>query len=591
MRFKTITKRIMATVLPVVVLAAISLTSISYFVSSRIISTETTMKMMAVLDTELGKINSELKSNAAIAQALACYAESATADNFESGNYKEFMFKTIPTNPNTMGGGIWYEPYQLNSQTQYFGPYVQVENGSLVFTDIYSNADYDYPNMDWYLNGKNSGGAAAWSNVYYDHVSGKTMLTVTHPFYGPNKQFLGTTSADMDNSEIQRIVRNIKIGNTGKAVLIDADGAYISYWDNNKTSEMFINDDSDPGLAALGAIIQANESGAASFVQNEVKHNVYYKTLPLTGWRLAIVIEEAEVSASLYEMITIMLIVTLVTIAIMLLAIISFTRYLHKTLGAITNFSKLAADGDLASHIVIDAQDEFSSIAGHLNAMLDNLNSMNSGRDGMLAKSAKLVHEIEKITANVHSGSTEIAHKTAENAKTARAAAKVMAMTRRSAEKGSDQMDNMVRAVEDMNKAGSQIEKVIKVIEDIAFQTNILALNASVEAARAGESGKSFSVVAEEVRVLASKCAEAAQETAALVKNTLEKADLSLKIATGTSVSLKEIVDGINSGAENAARIAQLSDEQAAAITQVNLGISQVAHVVQQSGAGRTFGT
>jgi methyl-accepting chemotaxis protein len=146
-------------------------------------------------------------------------------------------------------------------------------------------------------------------------------------------------------------------------------------------------------------------------------------------------------------------------------------------------------------------------------------------------------------------------------------------------------MDNMMKAVMEINDASNKIGKVIKVIDDIAFQTNILALNASVEAARAGQHGKGFAVVAEEVRNLASKSADAAKDTGSLIDNSIETAHLGLDIATETSESLKKIVDGINKSAVIASTIAESSDSQTAAIDNLNNGINQVADVVKQNSA------
>jgi methyl-accepting chemotaxis protein len=177
----------------------------------------------------------------------------------------------------------------------------------------------------------------------------------------------------------------------------------------------------------------------------------------------------------------------------------------------------------------------------------------------------------------------EVADKTNENAAMAAQAANLSDEIKRKAEKGSHQMDDLMTAVKDITNASGQIERVIKVIDDIAFQTNILALNAAVEAARAGSAGKGFAVVAEEVRNLASKSAEAAKNTGGLIENSIQKANLGLTIANKTVSSLKEIVDGINQSADIITKIATLSDEQTSAIGQIDMGVNQVSNVIQQN--------
>ena len=114
------------------------------------------------------------------------------------------------------------------------------------------------------------------------------------------------------------------------------------------------------------------------------------------------------------------------------------------------------------------------------------------------------------------------------------------------AELSSQKMDEMMAAAKDIAIASQDIEKVIKVIEDIAFQTNILALNAAVEAARAGQHGKGFAVVADEVRSLAAKSADAASDTKALITNTIEKSGVGERIAAETSESMGRIVSRIS---------------------------------------------
>ena len=188
---------------------------------------------------------------------------------------------------------------------------------------------------------------------------------------------------------------------------------------------------------------------------------------------------------------------------------------------------------------------------------------------------------VEQLSSSI----SEIADKTKKNANMAEKAAVLSGTIKDNAVKGSKQMNEMMDAVNQINESSGSIGKVIKVIDDIAFQTNILALNAAVEAARAGQHGKGFAVVAEEVRNLAAKSAEAAKDTGVLIENSIEKANLGVRIAGETADSLTEIVTGINESSQLVSEIAKSSEEQSLGIEQINIGIDQVAQVVQHNSA------
>lgn len=146
---------------------------------------------------------------------------------------------------------------------------------------------------------------------------------------------------------------------------------------------------------------------------------------------------------------------------------------------------------------------------------------------------------------------------------------------------GSRHMEEMLKAMGEIQMSSSNISKVIQVIQDIALQTNLLALNASVEAARAGQQGKGFAVVAGEVRRLAVRSANAAKETTDMIEASLQRTRHGMSIAKTTSDAFNSILEGMEQVAELAERIAGAASEQALGMTRINDEIKQVSSVVQ----------
>lgn len=188
---------------------------------------------------------------------------------------------------------------------------------------------------------------------------------------------------------------------------------------------------------------------------------------------------------------------------------------------------------------------------------------------------------IEEITASMD----DIAKKTNANASVATEADQLVHGVVQKAGRGNEQMTDMINAMDNINQSSHSISKVIKVIDDIAFQTNILALNATVEAARAGVHGKGFAVVAEEVKNLAEKSAAAAAETAELIQTSITKVEEGSKMADETAQSLGKIIESLQKVADLIDSIATASSEQATAVTQINQAITQVSQVVQTNSA------
>lgn len=150
-------------------------------------------------------------------------------------------------------------------------------------------------------------------------------------------------------------------------------------------------------------------------------------------------------------------------------------------------------------------------------------------------------------------------------------------------EESNEKMNEMVKAMEEIDNSSRNIREIINTIASISEQTNLLALNAAIEAARAGEAGKGFAVVAEEVRKLAEESSNAVKNTAELIEASIKSVEGGKYIADTTAQSLKEVVENTKNAIELVDNITRASEEQSVAIQQVNGGIDQIADVVQSN--------
>lgn len=229
-------------------------------------------------------------------------------------------------------------------------------------------------------------------------------------------------------------------------------------------------------------------------------------------------------------------------------------------------------------------------ITGPITIAVDSLNEgsqqvsaaamqVSSASQQLAEGSAEQASAIEETSSTLEESSSMVRQNT-ENTKQAAILAK---QTKDSAGKGNKEMQEMMTSMEELKKSSDQIAKIIKVIDEIAFQTNILALNAAVEAARAGEAGMGFAVVAEEVRNLAQRSAQAAKDTAVIIESNIHLSEQGVEVSKNVNVSLIEIDTQAQKVSELLDEVAAASQEQAQGLAQINKAISQMEQVVQSN--------
>ncbi len=237
-------------------------------------------------------------------------------------------------------------------------------------------------------------------------------------------------------------------------------------------------------------------------------------------------------------------------------------------------------------------EESLTSFTTTMSAALSNINraeqkvsggaaQLSSGAQALAQGATEQASAVEELSATLE----ELSRSASRNVKAAFDAQENARLTGEQVTVSSQQMEEMVLAMNDISAASQEIGKIIATIENIAFQTNILALNAAVEAARAGAAGKGFAVVSSEVRSLATQSDQAAKATKEMIENSIQAVDRGSRIVGEVSETLNKTLKLVMQSGEAIGGIAKAVEREADSISQVTDGISQISSVVQTNSA------
>ena len=459
-------------------------------------------------------------------------------------------------------------------------------------------------------------GETVVSDPVVSKKTNKLVVAVSTPIRTGNR-ITGVLVALINIEEIEKIVLEIKAGDTGYAYVIRGDGIVMVHPNKelvNKVSSM-TDPNAPPELKTATEKMTKGEQGIVSYDYLGTSKYLAYAPIPGYNWSIAVNVPSSEVKAKLKTFTWTSLTISLIVLLIAAVIVLIVANKIAAPLKILKDAAERIADGDLSlSSINISSKDEMGHLAHAFETMVGNLRGLvqqiNGSSEQVAASSQELTANaeqlaqvagqvstsvtstaqgvgdqvavvdkalllVEKIASGAHAEASKTGNVIDITAKAVSAAAE----GNQAVESAISQMnsirqtvDNSAQVVAELGEQSKEIGQIVETISGIAGQTNLLALNAAIEAARAGEQGRGFAVVAEEVRKLAEQSQEAAKQIATLIGDIQSKTDKAvIAMANGT----QEVKTG-----------SDVVDQAGKAFTDIDLHIKKVASIAQEAADG-----
>lgn len=556
------------------------------------------------------------------------------------------IYSSLSNNDSYVGIGVFLEPNAFYQGIENYAPYMSRTDAEKRKLMVYPYSMYSQ--KDYYLKAKENKGLNL-TNAYEDEsATGGWIVSVIEPIMYKD-EFKGIVIIDMDMSSFEIIEQKDERFQSLYSNVFDTNGHIMFSMNEEAKGKQLSDILPADSMEKLQSYLDQGEPFNTHIENEKgdlVQFNARPLKIEGVTWWVAIEVSEKEYTKAISNMI--MLAVPLSVLGIALLVGFSYF-FIKKSLNPlkkIADVGESVAEGDFSKEINYPYQDEIGQIAKSMEKVVERIRSIIQDLAGKLEQIAKgnfsfefwntqlyngeyepllnslydilddlnvTMGEIQNSSHMVNSsamqvsgsaqslsqGATEqassieelsatmndISVKIKETAEMSQHASGLSKETGSAVGTSNQKMNEMSRAMQDITEKSQEISKIIKTIDDIAFQTNILSLNAAIEAARAGAAGKGFAVVADEVGNLAQKSAKAAQNTSSLIEETIEAVNKGARITEETAESLSvvsqktEKINGIITS------ISSASEEEAEGIKQLTTGLDQISSVVQSNTA------
>ncbi len=445
------------------------------------------------------------------------------------------------------------------------------------------------------------------------------------------------------------VIGSINLGKHGMAYMVNREGVVTAHPDETHALEQNTLEQVSGGNAEALDGVTTGETGAAEFLVDGQNILAAFSPVRGTQWSLVIQIPKSDYNSKIYGAMLVAVLATLAVLVVSMLLVLQLARSISRPVKSVTGRMLALSEGDLHTEVEharskdelevltetlddtvqsvnryisdirqvltqvadgnlrvkpqVDYKGDFALIRASLGTILQSMNETIAGFRSAAVRLAGMAEELKEQSGQLHHASLEQNQSTEELvcevsnvkeriAKVSEHSGQTRTKTEeivQCVQEANERMTSLSGAMDNISANAQEITKIAKAIEDIAFQTNILSINASVEAARAGMAGKGFAVVAEEVRQLASRSAEAAKHATEIVGSTRSIIETGVKLTAATAGSLADISnvsDQIGEFTDHLV-IAVQGQEEALAIMEEKIGtISSIADRNLQNAEG-----